>query len=463
MFKTISKDNTPSVVYIQGAFSQNSNTDIAALCFQNYDNDTKIIYNMAEISMHDSYGTSCNNGVGELLFKTNNSNNLQERMRITHDGKVCIGTDHGSSLLNINGDVQIQDKLVLNETFPTIPSQNNVNFFIDSTDHLLKLVNNSNIVTTLNPLKIKGDIVVYDGNTETRLPKGIQNQLLMVDETSSVGLAWKNVGPIGLQNNYYAYVENDVSMSTTSTDYVDNIVFTASNLQAGKYRVGVSYCVSIPENSNSISVFDLNYGINMCSYIDNSSLTWLTANHVPKVNETPLYGSFTVKALTEGNHNFYLQCKSLNGSPVCVNNSKIELTFVGLVGSDSFYDFFEINSPINTNATDYITVLQYSATFLTSGQYRIGVSYCISLQEDPYSVQLFASVNSASVRSYYDDQNKVWFSSMHYLNYIEDPVFYNFTVVNLETGDHTFYIQLKSMSGQDIIIQNSKLEITLVV
>lgn len=113
MFKVRNLDNASNVVFVQGAYSANSNVDIAQLILQNYDNDTAKIYNMGSITVRDHFGDSNNNGLGDILFKTSDEgSNLYERVRITYDGKVGIGTSTPDTDFVVQGDAKITGSLL---------------------------------------------------------------------------------------------------------------------------------------------------------------------------------------------------------------------------------------------------------------------------------------------------------------------------------------------------------------
>lgn len=103
-FTTIAKDLRSTIVYIQGAQRADSNNAVSGVIFQNYDDDTKMMYNMAEISAVDHYGNSAQNGWGDLRLATSAGNNSNvERMRILYDGRVGVGTPSPSELIECNG------------------------------------------------------------------------------------------------------------------------------------------------------------------------------------------------------------------------------------------------------------------------------------------------------------------------------------------------------------------------
>jgi hypothetical protein len=116
MFKVRTLDNTSNLVLIQGAYSANSNVDIAQLILQNYDNDTAKFYNMGSITVRDHFGDSNNNGLGDLLFKTSEEgSNLYERMRITYDGKIGVGTANPDRDFVVQGDAKITGSLITSD------------------------------------------------------------------------------------------------------------------------------------------------------------------------------------------------------------------------------------------------------------------------------------------------------------------------------------------------------------
>jgi len=107
-FRVFDIDNKTNSIYIQGSRATDTSNDIASIIFQNYDNDTKQTYDMAGISIRDHFGDTSNNGLGDLILKTNQ----EERLRITYQGDVLIpgnlmvngslvGAATGGSLINI--------------------------------------------------------------------------------------------------------------------------------------------------------------------------------------------------------------------------------------------------------------------------------------------------------------------------------------------------------------------------
>jgi hypothetical protein len=114
--KVRDKDNKANILCVQGAFSRGTSNDISGVIFQNYDDDSKKTYNIASVTARDAFGTDEINGIGELLFNTNTTGcNLTEKMRIKHNGQVCIaGTESFSNaLLSVYGTTSIASNLTV--------------------------------------------------------------------------------------------------------------------------------------------------------------------------------------------------------------------------------------------------------------------------------------------------------------------------------------------------------------
>lgn len=108
-FTTLSKDLTSTTVFIQGARKSDASNNIGGILFQNYDDDTKAVYALAEIAALDHYGNNVMDGYGDLKFSTCTGSNLKtERMRLDCQGRLGIGTPTPSELLEIrDGNIAI--------------------------------------------------------------------------------------------------------------------------------------------------------------------------------------------------------------------------------------------------------------------------------------------------------------------------------------------------------------------
>ena len=104
MFRCSAKDNQLNAILIQGSYSYGGSNDIAGMRFQNYDNDSKIIYDMAEITMKDGSSNRFFDGYGDLCFKTKAgiSNSMTEAMRINYSQHIGIGSSNPVEKLTVS-------------------------------------------------------------------------------------------------------------------------------------------------------------------------------------------------------------------------------------------------------------------------------------------------------------------------------------------------------------------------
>jgi hypothetical protein len=328
MFNCSAKDGKTQLISIQGSYSHGGSNDISGIVFRNYDNDTKQIFDMSCLTMQDDTINQDFDGYGSLVFKTKAgiSNVMTEAMRIKYDQKIGIGTIHPSEKLTINnGNVLIEGSnnglIITNNSnkIELFTINNTANLFFNS-NLIIGKYNNSNSITsnltinndgsidifgntkfhsnininnltlytnesnllsidinsnlhTFNPLTTKGDLLIHSGITETRLPIGDYNQILISDSNETNGLKWKNLSyEIGDLNPNYTKIFNCTSQNKLilTTEYQDikyenidltiNEYISISNdseieiLQTDKYLITFSVNSEI-NNLNSITDF----------------------------------------------------------------------------------------------------------------------------------------------------------------------------------------------------------------
>lgn len=105
MFRTFLQSNQENAIFIQGARNNDSNLPIASVVLQNFDVDSRKIYNMGAVSVVDHFGNEMN-GFGDVIIRTTaDSSNLTERMRVMYNGDVMIGGTYSNAHLNVARDV----------------------------------------------------------------------------------------------------------------------------------------------------------------------------------------------------------------------------------------------------------------------------------------------------------------------------------------------------------------------
>ena len=147
-----------------------------------------------------------------------------------------------SNTINSNG-VNLENIQFSNKTFtlqpavPTVPPLGSYLYYIDSTDKLLKSVDNAGVTTVYQPSNTKGDIVVHNGTTQTRLPVGNNTQVLTADSTAVSGVKWVS-----------SAIKNNIDIITLS--YHKNVLTL-------DYSIGSFFLCMYPliENGSSANYF----------------------------------------------------------------------------------------------------------------------------------------------------------------------------------------------------------------
>lgn len=158
LFKVTNKDNRGNAIFIQGAYSKGTSNDIAAMTFQNYDEDTKKVYNIAGLSARDAFGTSDSNGEGELLFWTNtDGSNMTEKMRLKSTGQFCIGNSNAATefaLLSVYGNTVVTSNLY-------VSNNTDLNGYLVVASNIT-LCNN---LSVLNDTQLRGGLILSSNAT----------------------------------------------------------------------------------------------------------------------------------------------------------------------------------------------------------------------------------------------------------------------------------------------------------
>lgn len=100
--------------------------------------------------------------------------------------------------------------LLVEGSTPTSPSAGQDRLFVDSADHLLKLVNSSGTVTSVggsSTLTTKGDILTRNSSALARLGVGTDGQVLTADSAQTLGIKWATPsgGSGGITETIYGY------------------------------------------------------------------------------------------------------------------------------------------------------------------------------------------------------------------------------------------------------------------
>ncbi len=216
------KNENSNLLMIEGSITDDVH-DISGVVLSKYNHFQNASYKLASISTrnhHHSYLCSSSNE-GELIFSTSAGTYPEERMRISHDGKIGIGKSNPQHHLDIEGDVNITGNYYINGnviatqeiTVPWIQNDSNIYFL------------SSNIgIHTSNP----------------QFPLHVDGELY-----ASV---YKNL-PLYISSNQQGV------FSTNSQSYLNIIHVESSNTTSGTYKIQCVYdYIPKTRDSNYINI-----------------------------------------------------------------------------------------------------------------------------------------------------------------------------------------------------------------
>lgn len=126
----------------------------------------------------------------------------------------------------------------------------------------------SEVTVSKLPTVVKGDIVVYNGNVNVRLPVGTDNQVLASDTSATNGIAWKDLTPSSTPDYIQIQPSVDQTNVVTGTDISFTSVITSSGtyidtsslpliiLQPGSYRIAVGIELNNGTGTQTIEAVD---------------------------------------------------------------------------------------------------------------------------------------------------------------------------------------------------------------
>lgn len=159
-FVTSQTSNQDNLIKVQGARDFSDYDDVSGLILQNYDKNINEVVDISSITVQNSKTSTIDNQLGDLVFKMNDSNLLQESIRLTHNGYLGINTDSPSEYLTVNGNAQITSNMFVNNSVNT-PI---INFTTSPTNTVSTSLNStSNYIA-------KKVLVSTDGDTVTSAP-----------------------------------------------------------------------------------------------------------------------------------------------------------------------------------------------------------------------------------------------------------------------------------------------------
>lgn len=304
-FSTIAKNNKCTSLYIQGAKSSDSNSSISEIIFQNYDDDSKMMYNMAKIGMSDFYGNS-NDGYGNLTFATNAGPNMTEVVRIMHNGSVGIGTITPSEKLDVHGGNI------------TLGSSNYI-IFKDSSGESVTTIG-SDTLFMQNPL-MSGDLTIGGRirvtNNETLSTWTSTTQELTVAgrlrlSNNSTGSTY-TMDP-GSNHGMTTFFSSDSNLVTSSSTTLYPALSLTTTLGTGRYHVGITYQVYSLQDTRIRVTSDVNDAI------------WHDSVLRAEASTSETHTTFkTINVIEQAAYTFNIKFASTDSNVVGLSRSEIEI------------------------------------------------------------------------------------------------------------------------------------------
>lgn len=300
--KVRDKDNKANVLCVQGAFSRGTSNDISGVVFQNYDDDSKKTYNIASVTARDAFGTAESNGIGELLFHTNTTGcNLTEKMRIKHNGQVCIaGTESFSNtVLSVYGTTSIASNLTvlsnvtlgtLNSNYTNITQVNGVLNIVSQTSNIPLVINQQGTGNIAQLMRLNQPQVTVASNGYIGIGHTKSNPTKALDINGDI-----NFEGMIYQNNTVYPREPLIQMfnkcHTKNKEYVVLLSWmndlTFSNMRSVKYISAKSYV--LPGYKDNLSSSNMSYSLRVYDLTNRRVLAEATySNQSPALNTMTL-------------------------------------------------------------------------------------------------------------------------------------------------------------------------------
>lgn len=233
-----------------------------------------------------------------------------------------------------NGNVNLEGTLFDNNTIiiPNVSTPTNVvassqMFYTDTVDNKFKSINTSGLITVYQPTTTKGDLIVHDGTTTTRLPTGSIGQILTVNPADTLGLQWQT--------------PNNINFSSVTT--------TSIHIQ----RNDIDLTMPLPVGGNILSIY------NMIS-------TGCSGNYITAKSDPSVGGNITLLnsnlSLNTGNQ-FTTNYRAYHGL-------ELSTTRTDIAGAYKYFDSSQFTSTVLTLTNTSFS--GYSAN--TTGVFFINIS-----------------------------------------------------------------------------------------
>lgn len=471
MFKTLNKDNKTNYIFVQGALSRNACNDISGIIFQNYDDDTKKVYDMAGITMTDAFGDSNSDGIGNIIFKTNvNGSNLTENMRLDYMGNLCIGTSNSIEKLTLqgnawlNGEVTITSNLSVPEIFvSTLAASNlqadNITFNATSIESITAC--NGVIDTLSNNILAASNAVVSSIISETLAASNISTTVGL----TSIQATFSNLvasNAVMLSNTVGSITASNINVSQVLIAAIaSNNTLAASNLNA-TVRIDTPLLIAGIASNNTLAASNAIITIGLTA--PQGTITTLTASNVFSSNVTTTTLLSSNAYVDDKLHLKYTTVNpigSLTHVPFIVSTSNNMLRsvdsndFITDYGYGSQYHFAKSTTLTATTNAAFTEKLRLTTPSVPTGRYRVAVNFQI--------YNLSGQTRPLNVRSWLDVNTNVWYTSRIEVAFLNGAatteIYHAFEIFTLTQGSHIVAVDYASPNGANVGLGVTKIEL----
>lgn len=276
---------------------------------------------------------------------------------------IIPNTDNGD--INLQGILFNTDKFtILNTPEPTNVVNSSQMFYVESDK--FKSIDSTGLVTIYQPTTTKGDLIVNDGTTTTRLPIGAIGQVLTVNPATSTSLEWKT------------------SINSSNNSRIKIFSFGQNELTT---------TMPFPVGSNIMSIY------NMLS-------TGCSANYLTSKSNANLNGVITIfnsNSSLSSTSTFISSYPAYHGLQLKTNKNDITGTYNYIDSSDfintsiTLTNTSPVNYSSNTTGVFFISISNYiggpCATFMICKSYALSNSAQISMINSSPSLSPVTQLN----------------------------------------------------------------------
>lgn len=306
------------------------------------------------------------------------------------------------------------------QSAPSIPVSSEHVFYYDAADSKLKSKENSGIITTYQPTTTKGDLVVHNGTTQTRVGIGLDNQVLTAKEISTTGVTWD-------------YVVSGITETIIPNKYLDLYSVSTTTLTVSSFT-GIPFTNIRKKDS---------------IYIHNTSIN----SDQITINETGNYLVLVKSGL-----------KQTSGNSSSLGSTRMVLNGTEIPGTKNFYFLENDSEGYHTTTTVFVLSVTIGDILSIQGRKESGSGDLATSQGGMELVMIKINLNNSDTSEYFNAYNlsstglttsytDILFNTIR----IQDSIYTyssNKTVQLSESGIYLIFVNLNTSHSSGTITQS---------